>query len=343
VRPCSLSQNWREGDFLESAEGMIFDVKGLVHPPGRVVAFVRYMPDVDGTRVREGRRYRKVYELDDRYKFLETNYPEYIVHDGVFDEDIIEVPIDRISRVYRPLEKTEALIHSQTRTRLEQKAVEMMATLSEVSGVSLGDFGLTGSILVGLAESASDIDLVIYGSEKSCRVRESLRKLLEEEEAFCPYSDSILLNLYKTRHRETGVSFEDYVLSEARKSFQGLFRGTDFFVRYVKDWFEVEEIYGSTMYRKIGSGSIEGIVSDDQEAFFTPCTYSLRDVSIVDGPEVGPLTEIVSFRGRFCEQAMKGDRIRAQGKIESKRVNQVTSYRLVLGNSGRDYMIVLDH
>ena len=33
-----------EGDFLETKEDMIFDVKGLSHPPNRIIAYVRYIP-----------------------------------------------------------------------------------------------------------------------------------------------------------------------------------------------------------------------------------------------------------------------------------------------------------
>ena len=336
-----MSHTFREGDFVESLEGLIFDVKGLIHPPNRVLAFVRYIPDVHGARLRGGKRYRKIYELDDRYKFLKAHYPDYIVHDRVFDEDLNEVPINRLVKHYRPLEKTKALVLSQTKTALEQRTLDMIAALSSVSGVTFEDFGISGSVLVGLAEPTSDIDVVIYGSKKSNAVRESLSKLLKEDEAFRPYDEPTLLGLHKRRHQETGIPFGDYAYSEARKDFQGLFHGTDFFIRYVKDWFEVEETYGSTIYQKVGFGKIEGIIDEDREAIFTPCTYFLGNVSIVEGLKVEPLTEIVSFRGQFCEQAVRGERVRAQGKIERKTVKEGISYRLILGNTRRDYMIVI--
>jgi len=38
----------REGDFLETLEGLIFDVKGLLHPDARVIAYLRYLPDPHG-------------------------------------------------------------------------------------------------------------------------------------------------------------------------------------------------------------------------------------------------------------------------------------------------------
>ena len=44
--------NAREGDLIEIQDNVIFDVKGLVHPPNRVVAFIRYVPDPNGNRQR---------------------------------------------------------------------------------------------------------------------------------------------------------------------------------------------------------------------------------------------------------------------------------------------------
>jgi predicted nucleotidyltransferase len=73
-----LPGRYREGDFVETKDGLIFDVKGLVHPPGRVVAYVRYVPDAAGDRVRLGRRYRKLYSLPDRESYLAENHPSYV-------------------------------------------------------------------------------------------------------------------------------------------------------------------------------------------------------------------------------------------------------------------------
>ena len=50
--------------------------------------------------------------------------------------------------------------------------------------------------------------------------------------------------------------------------------------------------------------------------------------------------EVVSFRGRFCEQARKGEKIVAQGKIEQvTKEDGTTYYRLLIGNEPTDYLI----
>ena len=41
-----------EGFAVETLEGLIFTVKGMVHPPHRLIAYLRFMPDAEGDRKR---------------------------------------------------------------------------------------------------------------------------------------------------------------------------------------------------------------------------------------------------------------------------------------------------
>lgn len=328
---------FREGDFIESLEGFIFDVKGLVQPPESVVAFVRYVPDDFGDRIRNQNRYRKIYDLSERYTFLKKTMPEYLIHDNVFDEEIIEVPRKRILNHYEPLKKNRDLL-SSAKTPLELKTIEMISYLSDASSVPKEEFGVSGSILVGLAGPESDIDIVVYGSDKCLKVRNGLVDLLKKGSEFQPYNEDKLRILYRSRHGKTNVSFQDFQRCEMRKSFQGYFKGTDFFVRYVKDFFEVEEKYGSIRYQNLGYGNIEGIVLSDDGGIFTPCVYPIQNAQ-VRGNEIEPPKEIVSFRGQFCEQARKGEMVTAYGKIEKCTTKNGLFNRMLLGNTNRDFMV----
>ena len=98
------------------------------------------------------------------------------------------------------------------------------------------------------------------------------------------------------------MSFEDFVLVESRKAFQGKFMGTDYFIRFVKDWSEVNEQYGDVCFKNSGYAKITAKIADSTDSLFTPCTYKLDSVKVVEGPKLQPIQEIVSFRGRFCEE-----------------------------------------
>ena len=93
----------REGELIKTENHVVFDVKGLVHPPNRLIAFPRYIPSPDGTRRGKNGLYGKIYSFSDRFKFLEQNMPDLIVHDPVFDETLCEVPVDTVVEHYDPI------------------------------------------------------------------------------------------------------------------------------------------------------------------------------------------------------------------------------------------------
>ena len=95
-----------EGDFLETNDGLIFDVKGLLHPPERKIAYLRYIPasffnsDYKNTKLEEIRKIKrqiekkfgiivadvrfgreafiKLYDIPSRFTILSHFKPEYI-------------------------------------------------------------------------------------------------------------------------------------------------------------------------------------------------------------------------------------------------------------------------
>jgi predicted nucleotidyltransferase len=81
-------------------------------------------------------------------------------------------------------------------------------------------------------------------------------------------------------------------------------------------------------------------VNDERDAMFTPCRYIVSEVTFLQDPPVTDLREIVSFRGRFTDQARVAERIVARGILE--RVipqDQPTYHRLVVGGQAGDYML----
>jgi predicted nucleotidyltransferase len=333
----------REGDLIRTRDNVIFDVKGLVHPPDRVVAFPRYIPSPTGTRGSGKDLYGKVYNLAERFQYLQQNAPDLIVHDTVFDSDLCEVPHEAIKRRYDPIEKLALLRTSKRLEPLEKKAVQLAEDLKEAAGIPWSAIGISGSVLVGLYTVKSDLDPIVYGVDACRKAYAALEDLLEDcDSRFKRYSRDGLQALFDFRSKDTVMSFEDFARVERRKAFQGIFEGVDYFVRFVKDWNEISESYGDIRYKNSGYARITATVVDDVEALFTPCTYKLESVTVVEGAKLSPISEIASFRGRFCEQAKKGEAVTAQGKVErvtNKKTGQ-KHYRIILGNKPADYMVL---
>jgi predicted nucleotidyltransferase len=154
------------------------------------------------------------------------------------------------------------------------------------------------------------------------------------------YGEQDLKELFDFRSKDTTVEFEDFVRTESRKLLQGIFQKKDYYIRCVKDWGEVPEKYGTLQYRSVGEAKLRATVIDDSEMIFTPCTYPIEDVKIIQGNYAENPREIVSFRGRFCEQARKGEEIVARGLVESVKTQDTEHFRLIIGNKPSDYMIL---
>ncbi|MCW4010325.1 MAG: hypothetical protein NWF05_06860 [Candidatus Bathyarchaeota archaeon] len=334
----------REGDLIQTDNNVIFDVKGLVHPPDKVVAFPRYIPDPTGNRGKPGTTYSKIYNLAERFKYLQQKTPHLIVFDPVFGETICEVPTKEVTKRYDPVEALAELRTLQKRQPLQQKAVMLAEELQEASGIPWGSIGVSGSVMSGLFTLQSDIDPLVYGTENCRKAYATMQKLQKPQTShFKPYSRGELQALFDFRSKDTIMSFEDFEKVENRKAFQGMYEGIDYFVRFVKNWSETTEQYGEVCYEKAGYAKLSATVTDDSEALFTPCTYQIGNVQVLEGPKLDSIGEVASFRGRFCQQAKVGEEILVQGKVErvtNKRLER-SYHRVIIGNQPADFMALL--
>jgi len=334
----------REGDLIRTKSGVVFDVKGLVHPPNRIVAFPRFIPTPEGTRKSMGATYGKVYSLGDRFKYLEKNYPDLIVQDEVFGEVMCEVPLAQVAEHYKPEEKLWTLRTSKDLTILEDKALRLAQSLKAEANIPWSCIGISGSIMAGLTNEKSDIDPLVYGVKNCQNAYAALQRLLKKPDSgFIPYNLGELRELFDFRSKDTQMSFEDFCVVESRKAFQGKFMGTDYFIRFVKEWNETAEHYGDVCFRNCGYARIVATTADNFDALFTPCSYKLKDVQVLEGPNLSPIEEVVSFRGRFCQHAFEGEKVEAQGKVElvNNKRSGTEHYRLILGNKPDDYMVLV--
>lgn len=333
----NAAQSAIESYYVESSDGLLFAVKGLIHPPHRLVAYLRYAPDPNGDRVRGTLRYRRLYHFEKQEEFLRDRYPTYLSFDPVFGEEIQNVPYERVAWIYDPCLKLAELRHQRGLDELQEKGVEFTNLLQERAKVPGRNIGVSGSVLVDLHTPSSDIDIVIYGSEYCHAIHKVLTDLLDEPRSGVKRLDrEEMRKLYSSRSQDTPMSFEEFCRLEGRKVIQGKFRGCEYFIRFVKAVTEVGERYGEGRHLSLGQAEIEATVVDASEAIFTPCIYKIEDVQLVKAQHGGLLPEeIVSYRGRFCEQAREGERVIAAGKLERVVAREGKTYhRLILGGRG---------
>jgi predicted nucleotidyltransferase len=333
-----------EGAAVETAAGLIFTVKGVVHPPDRVVAYLRYVPDSSGERVRGQERYRRVYSVAEQQEALSARGLMYRTDDPVLGVPVEAVPWKDVARVYDPRERLQRLRADGPDGALTADALAVAELLRDAAGVPPAALGLTGSLLFDLHGPASDIDLVVYGEHECRKVHAALARLLDDPSAPLERPRGEELAAIHALHREdTPLSAADFARLQAGKVNEGRFAGRPYFVRFVKLPAEAPERYGDPRYVPAGRALVEARVVDASDALFTPCRYSIDEAKVLEGTRMADLREVVSFRGRFADQARAGQRVRAYGAVE--RVvwqDAPETTRLVVGGRPGDYLLGLD-
>lgn len=326
-----------EGFFLVTNDNHIFEVKGVVHPKGRVVAYLRYLPDQDGNRVSlSGIRYRKITSLKERENYLQEMNSEYLWFDETRGRLLQAVPLNRIALVLNPVDCLRQIRdmgrHSSS---LQQASLNLVQALTDMTKIEWGAIGLTGSQLVGLASSESDIDLVIYGEKPSRKLYSILKKQFHAIGDLGGYAGESLDKHVTFRWGENPRWRDVLRKVESDKVLQGLFGGYEFFIRMVKSPDEIGYEYEDFAIHNEGMLTVKCYVTDDYDSIFTPCAYG------VQCNEFGNLRKLVSYRGRFTEQVSKGMDVKAKGRLESvtnRRFGEEFS-QLVLGEIWDDYLV----
>lgn len=333
-----------ESFYLETKDGLFFAVKGLEHPPDRRIAVLRYAPDAASGNRRKGETsYRRLYHFDEQERLVRSQYPQYLAYDPVFQAMLQSVPMSMVHTIYDPRLRYRELAMAPARAEIEDDAYAFLSLLQHEAQVPSSALGITGSLLIGLYTEKSDLDAVVFGTASCNKVYQVLQRILADP----PCAELRRLDaagmeeLFAQRSADTRMDFDEFLAMEKRKVNQGLFRNRPYFVRFVKEAHEIGEEYGHLRYAKQGRAVISASIADDQEAIFTPCRYPLSNVRILEGPHLPDLKEIVSFRGRFCEQARTMDSVVAAGTLERIENSQGDiRHRLLLGNLPDDILVL---
>ena len=335
-----------EGWYLETLDGLFFAVKGSEHPPDRWIGVLRYAPDENnGDRRKNGMGYRRLYHFTEQEQWILKHNPQYLAYDSVFQATLQSVPISSIRQVYNPVLRVRERMRTAAGHAVEDDALDFLNLLQLQAEVPRSCLGVTGSLLIGLHTKDSDLDMVVFGKRSCRKVYKALHRMMD--------SDSVpevarldargIEELYAQRVADTSMRYDDFVRLEKRKVNQGRYRKRPYFIRFVEAPFEAESRYGQRRYAALGRATIAASIADDRYGIFTPCRYLLSDVRGLEGPVPDDLNEMVSFRGRFCEQACIGEAVVASGVLERVREGRKVHHRLLLGNFPEDTFVVKAH
>lgn len=272
-------------DFVEDADGWLYAIAAYDNAV-RAGCVLRYVPDPAGDRVRRttGVRYRKL-DFAEAYARIAAEKPQYL--------DLLHrIPLTEIAAVHKPEAVFSTVLARDLRVRRLADALDLAPRTG----------GCTGSLLVGLDGSGSDIDLVVYGATFD-RARGRLPRAIEEG-LLDDLSDDLWRRVYAKRR--PALSYEEFRLHEARKWNRGQIDGTYFDLLFTRDYASIDSRPVSKG-AVLGKAAIEATVTDATLAYDVPAVYEL------DHPEVA---RILSFTHTFSGQAVAGEVVEAAGVLE---------------------------
>jgi hypothetical protein len=338
-----------EGDYLETKKNnLFFDIKGYHHPHDRKICFLRFYPNENGERIKEGKRYKKIYSLDERYLKLREQYPQFLFFSKELDLELQGVEIKDIKKIYTPREYYDELKMRDHLSEIEKHSKNLCELFIIDGSVPEDAIGISGSPLIGLSKDDSDIDLIIYGTRASLEFQDRLKTILLNSNNCRMYNLTEYKAHYNWRVGGSNTSYGDFLKSEKRKLHQGKFHGIDFFIRYVKSPRDWNGTYYDYKFKNHGRIKIKAKIVDSTNSIFTPCSYKIKCLKVIESNliynnlNLNDLTEINSFRGRFCEQARKGEEVLVEGKLEEVNFkNNKKYFRVLLTDQTLDKMLII--
>jgi hypothetical protein len=246
-------------------------------------------------------RAEKLYTAENYQVFLEAfrkNFPNYVYFCPFREKDVISAPLSSIKKVFVPKERLRFLTELKRKDSLQKMTLDFINLLSGELGIAIEDFGVHGSVALGMHTPKSDIDIVVYGSRNFRRLEMTINKLVEAGTLSYVFNNRL----------------------DAARRFKGRFLNRIFMYNAIRKPEEVNSKYGEFKYSPLAPVKFQCTVKNDDEAMFRPAIYKIEDYKPIGSISTLPKDEIpelvVSMIGCYRNVAKRGDKIRVSGMLE---------------------------
>lgn len=347
----------RTRDFIYTKDDLFFASTNYIHPEDRFISFLRYIPDENGDRSKNGRTYSKV-TSEEAYDYLRKNHPEYLYFCEVSQVEMMGVPHNKVKEIIKPEERLAEIKKANQEEKEEISDNPLIKKLLKVAdffhykaGIDYNNLGISGSILPNLQKDAvSDIDFVVYGLKNHRKAMKTFEEFkdkevkiqIDEKITLNSIQDSYWERIYNKRMKDSSLTKEEFCWYEDRKNNRGIIEGTLFDILATRSWDEIQGTWEDTRYEGVGIGKVEATVEDAIASFDNPATYRVKDLDVLEVDNgnknaIDQINEIASFTHTYAGQAIEEERIIAKGKVEKvlKDIDGKTeeSYRLIVGTT----------
>ncbi len=297
-------------DFIETVEGLCFAVvkqgKERSNGEDKVLCFLRYVWQVSYGH------WQKV-ATEQANAYLKADYPGYLHYSMALDAQLHAVTAEKIVQHHKPRQRLQQILSKQHRDAVEQDLCEV-CRLFQQNGLDLAQVGVTGSLLIGVQQQSSDIDLVFYDRGQFHKAQAITADLIGKQQ-LDNLGEKDWQEAY--RRRSCTLTLEEYIWHERRKFNKGLINGRKFDLNFVDEQGRPEQV----TFQKCGEITIQGKIIEDFYGFDYPAIYAIDHETI-------PM--VVCFIATYTGQAVVGETVEISGLLEQAE-NGIK--RIVVGSS----------
>lgn len=320
--------------FIETKDNLFFAVNGYCHPEDYIISFLRYIPDEDGDRQYNGKKYSKVNSRE-AYEYIKKFHPNYLFLWNVENKKMMGVPKEDIKQIHSPIKRLMEIRENREKSEFYEKVALLSDIFHKEAGIGFEDMGITGSTLAHLQiDDSSDIDFIVFGLENHRRARNLYGKLKDNPDSVLDRIDEdYWRKVYKKRIHDDSMSFDEFIWYESRKNNRGLIKGTLFDILSTMNMEDFEES-NDLFYRQVGKMKIKCRILDDSQSFDTPAIYKIGNLEILEGKPAN-IERIVSYTHTYAGEVQENECVIASGvceEVTDKRSNK-KMYNLVVGTT----------
>jgi len=329
----SDERGFRDHDLLIDKQGRIHVVVGNTHPPGQVIAYVKYVPTNKAT---QWRRFNTYYERVLKHYDVKLMREASQKHGAIEKDPIIgaptpKLPISSIREWLTPETRMAELLRTINDVA-ERDALSAAVTVADASGISLSKVGVTGSILAKMHSTTfSDVNLVIYGCKEAMSVATThLRKF-----------NKLPKNIFEARilRKSKSLNLPPEIIASLYPPYARIaIKDRPVGITFVSD---TRGRYGEKALQPVGIAEVEAYVEPWQcSALFYPGSASIsavinvREVSSDGVDHVGlarNLDLVITYEGLFNYTLFRGGKLRLRGVLE--RIIPSGTFALLLGGA----------
>lgn len=292
-------------DFIKTADNLYFSVIKAGIEKGRVLSCLRYVNQ---------KGVWKKFDTLSAYAFLQDNYPNYLYDSSLIDAQVHGVFIEKIVEHYQPREHLQLLLKHAAEDDVISDLISLCQLFLE-NGLDITQIGVTGSLLIGLQHSASDIDLVFYQRNIFHQARHLIPHLITENK-LRPLSNKLWRQTFMRRGCE--LSFDEYLWHEQRKNNKALINGRKFDI-LLSQLSPVSE-YNKPYYKQ-GKIVLTVKIIDASHGFDYPAKF------LIDHLEI---RAIICFSATYSGQAQTGEWVEVSGQLEK---SEDACQHIIVGSS----------